>query len=147
MDGFKTVLRKHSLKATSQRLAVHQAMLALGHASADQVCEWISAESRIPFTVASVYNILSQMSQLGIYTRRCSSNNKMYFDVNANWHAHMYDTENNEYFDLTDLDVMDEELLDFIESRIKNRRYRGYKVDGFDLQIICHPTAKKNISR
>lgn len=142
MDGFKTVLRKHSLKATSQRLAVHQAMLALGHASADQVCEWISAESRISFTVASVYNILSQMSQLGIYTRRCSSNNKMYFDVNTFTHIHLYDTVNSEF-----KDVMDEELLDFIESRIKNRRYRGYKVDGFDLQIICHPTAKKNISR
>ena len=74
MDRFKSVLKRHSLKATPQRLAVHEAMLSLGHASADQVCE----------------------------------------------------------------------LLEMVESRIKSKRYRGYKVDGVDIQIICHPTTRKN---
>lgn len=142
MDSFKTLLKKHSLKATPQRLAVHDAMLALGHASADQVCEWISAHGRTKFTVASVYNILSQMSSMGVYSHRLSANSKMYFDVNTFSHVHLYDTTNNEY-----KDVFDEELMDMIESRIKNRRFRGYKVDGIDLQIICHPTTKKNITK
>ena len=39
MDRFKSVLKRYSLKATPQRLAVHEAMLSLGHASADQVRE------------------------------------------------------------------------------------------------------------
>ena len=142
MDEFKSMLKKNSLKATSQRMAVHEAMLSLGHACADQVCEWISAKGKTTFTVASVYNILSQMSQLGIYSRRFSSNNKMYFDVNTFTHIHLYDTTNNEF-----KDFMDEELTDMIESRIRNRRYRGFKVDGFDLQILCHPTTKKNIAK
>lgn len=141
-DGFRALLKKHSLKATPQRLAVHEAMLALGHACADQVCEQISSEGRTSFTIASVYNILSQMAEIGVYSRRLSANNKMYFDVNTFTHIHLYDTTNNEY-----RDIMDEELIDMIGSRIRNRRFRGFKIDGIDLQIICHPTTKKNFMK
>ena len=55
-------------------------------------------------------------------------------------HIHLYDSVNNEY-----KDIMDEELVELIEFKIKNKRYRGFKVDGIDLQVICHPTAKKNV--
>ncbi|MBR5073247.1 MAG: hypothetical protein IKX29_06850, partial [Bacteroidales bacterium] len=75
----------------------------------------------------------------GVYTHRFSSNNKMYFDVNNFKHVHLYDTVNNEF-----KDVMDEELMEMVESRIRSKRYRGYKVDGVDIQIICHPTVKKS---
>lgn len=139
MDRFRSVLKRHSLKATPQRLAVHEAMLSLGHASADQVCELLDSRGGTRVTVASVYNILTQMTLLGIYTHRFSANNKMYFDVNGFKHLHLYDTVNNEF-----KDVMDDELLEMVESRIKSKRYRGYKVDGVDIQIICHPTTRKN---
>lgn len=139
MDRFKSMLKRHSLKATPQRLAVHEAMLSLGHASADQVCELLDSKGGTRVTVASVYNILTQMTLLGIYTHRFSANNKMYFDVNGYKHLHLYDTVNNEF-----KDVMDDELLEMVESRIKSKRYRGYKVDGVDIQIICHPTTRKN---
>ena len=55
MDEFKQVLKSHSLKATSQRLMVHKAMLELGHASADMVCERIGHELGGGVSVASVY--------------------------------------------------------------------------------------------
>ena len=42
IEEFKQLLKKHSLKATPQRLAVHEAMMSLGHASADMVTEVIS---------------------------------------------------------------------------------------------------------
>jgi Fe2+ or Zn2+ uptake regulation protein len=139
MDRFKSVLKRHRLKATPQRLAVHEAMLDLGHASADQVGEWIAARSDTRVTPASVYNILTQMTLLGVYVHRFSANNKMYFDVNTFRHIHLYDSVNNEY-----RDIMDDELLETVESRIRGKRYRGYKVDGVDIQIICHPTTRKN---
>ena len=139
MDRFKSALKRHGLKATSQRLAVHEAMLDLGHASADQVGEWISARSDTRVTPASVYNILTQMTLLGVYVHRFSANNKMYFDVNTFRHVHLYDTVNNDY-----KDIMDEELLEMVESRVRSKRYRGYKVDGVDIQIICHPTTRKS---
>ena len=139
MDRFKSILKRHSLKATPQRLAVHEAMLSLGHASADQVCEFLESKGGTRVTVASVYNILTQMTLLGIYTHRFSANNKMYFDVNGYKHIHLYDTVNNEF-----KDVMDDELLEMVESRVRARRFRGYKVDGVDIQIVCHPTTRKN---
>lgn len=139
MDRYKSVLKRHRLKATPQRLAVHEAMLDLGHASADQVGEWIASRGVTRVTPASVYNILTQMTLLGVYVHRFSANNKMYFDVNTFRHVHLYDTVNNDY-----RDIMDEDLLEMVESRVRGKRYRGYKVDGVDIQIICHPTTRKS---
>ena len=82
LDEFRSRLKRHGLKATRQRLEVHEAMMALGHASADMVTEEIARRGIVKVTVASVYNILSQLADLKIYSRRLSSNNKMYFDIN-----------------------------------------------------------------
>ena len=65
LDDFRTQLRRHNLKATRQRLAVHEAMMDLGHASADMVREELARQGS-HVTVASVYNILSQLAdQIG----------------------------------------------------------------------------------
>ncbi|MBQ9175090.1 MAG: transcriptional repressor [Bacteroidales bacterium] len=138
MDEFRTLLKRHGLKATPQRIAVHEAMMELGHASADMVTEHISSSGRTSVTVASVYNILSQLALLGIYHHRMSSNSKMYFDVTTSNHLHLYDTVNNVY-----RDIFDDDLLDLIQSRLGKRRFRGFKVDGIDIQILCHPSKTK----
>lgn len=137
-EEFKKILKKHSLKATPQRLAVHEAMSALGHASADMVAEMIKEKGTAKVTTASVYNILTQMAMLGVYDYRLSANNKMYFDVNTFKHIHLYDHENHLF-----KDVIDDELIDIIESYLSKKRFRGYKVEGFDIQIVGKPTRKK----
>lgn len=137
MENFKSALKRYSLKATPQRLAVHEAMLKLGHASADMVAEELS-NSNTKVTIASVYNILTQLALLGIYDHRMSSNNKMYFDVNTFRHIHIYDCENHLY-----KDVMDDELLDIVESHLGKRRFRGYKIDHIDIQLVGRPSKKK----
>lgn len=135
-DGFVATLKKNSLKATPQRLAVHRAMQKLGHASADMVAQEISGwETSI--TVATVYNILSEFAKLGIYSRRLSANNKMFFDLNSYEHAHFYDIENNTYRDISE-DKVISELLE----RLSKKRFRGYKVDYIDIQIVGHPNKK-----
>lgn len=138
MDHFKNVLKAHSLKATPQRLAVHEAMLKLGHASADMVTEEILKSSSTKVTVASVYNILTNMALLGIYHHRLSSNNKMYFDVNTFRHLHIYDCENHQY-----KDVVDNELMELVENHFVKRRFRGYSIEHIDIQLIGRPTKKK----
>lgn len=135
LEEFKILLKKHNLKATRQRLAVHQAMLSLGHASADMVAEEIEKEGTTDVTVASVYNILSQIAMLGIYHHRMSANNKMYFDVNTFKHMHLYDTVNHAF-----KDVIDEELTELIYSRLGQKKFKGYKVTDIDIQIICRPS-------
>lgn len=138
MQKFKALLKQHKLKATPQRLAVHNVMLQLIHASAEQVADVLKEESESKVSVSSVYNILSQMASLGIYGRRLSVNNVMYFDVNPENHLHLYDPQNNIF-----KDVQDPDLLMEIEERIKRHRYRGFRVSSVEVNVICHPPKKR----
>lgn len=138
IEEYREILKKHSLKATPQRLAVHEAMSELGHASADMVMETIKAKGTAKVTLASVYNILTHMAMLGVYNYRLSSNNKMYFDVNTFKHIHLYDKENHIF-----KDVVDDELVSIIESYLGRKRFKGYKIEGIDIQILGRPTRKK----
>lgn len=138
IEEFKTLLRKNSLKATPQRLAVHEAMMTLGHACADMVTEAIKEKGTAKVTLASVYNILTHMAMLGIYDYRLSANNKMYFDVNTFKHIHFYDQDNHVF-----KDVVDDDLVALIESHLSRKRVRGYRIEGFDIQLIGRPARKK----
>ena len=135
VDDLRIILKKHGLKATQQRVAVHMAMLSLGHASADMVAEETARAKVANVTAASVYNILSQLADIGIYSRRLSANNKMYFDVNTSKHIHLDDSVNNTFRDL-----QDDELIDYVQSHLGRKRFRGYKVEGIDIQIVCRPS-------
>ena len=142
IEEFKKILREKQLKTTPQRVSVHEAMLSLWHASADMVAEYISKKGGQSVTISSVYNSLLSLSDLGIYHHRYSSNNKMYFDVNTFKHIHLYDTVSNSYKDL-----LDDELISLVESRLKEHRIRGYKIDDIDIQIICRPSRKSRIKQ
>ena len=140
LDAFKRQLEAHGMKATPQRIAVHTAMMDLVHASAEMVYEHVTKSGACSISPVSVYNILTDMATEGIYARRFSANNKMYFDINSYRHVHLYDTRNNEF-----IDVDADELVNLVEAGLKGRRFRGYKTDGIDIQITCHPTRKKLI--
>lgn len=137
LEDFRTQLRRHGLKATKQRLAVHGAMMELEHASADMVREKLALEGS-KVTSASVYNILSQLADYHIYNRRLSATNKMFFDVDGSKHIHLYDRENHCYRNL-----IDEELSTLVASHLKRRRFKGFTVEDIDIQIIAKPTRKK----
>ena len=138
IEDFKAILKKHSLKATPQRLAVHEAMISLGHACADMVTEAIKEKNTAKVTLASVYNILTHMAMLGVYNYRLSANNKMYFDVNTFKHIHFYDQDNHVF-----KDVVDDELVALIESHLSRKRVKGYKIESFDIQLVGRPTREK----
>ena len=138
IEQFKAILKNHSLKATAQRLAVHEAMMQLGHASADMVTDAIRRNGKAKVTVASVYNILTQLALLGIYDYRMSANNKMYFDVNTFPHMHIYDRESHIY-----KDVIDDELIGIVEEKLRHRRFKGFRIEHIDIQIIGVSSQKK----
>ena len=131
VEEFKQILKKHSLKATPQRLAVHEVMIELGHASADMVTEAIAAKGTTKVTVASVYNILTNLAMLGIYDYRLSSNNKMYFDVNTYGHAHFYDPCSNKH-----LDYEDRELVKIVTDYVNEKGMENFKLSSVDIQLI-----------
>ena len=131
------MLKDKGLKATPQRLAVHQAMRTLGHASAEEVAAQIAAQGGTAVSPASVYNILTTLADLRIYDRRSGRGNKMVFDVRSGRHLHLYDTRDETWQDLDD-----EELLSLVEAHFKGRRFRGYTIDGIEVQLLCHPTRR-----
>ena len=137
LEEFRTQLRRHKLKATRQRLAAHEVMMELGHASADQVQETLRQRGAA-VTVASVYNILAQLADQRIYGRRLSATNKMFFDINNSLHIHLYDRENHTYRDL-----MDDELQNLVNAHLKRRKFKGYTVEDIDIQLIARPTTRK----
>ena len=137
MDEFRSQLRRHNLKATRQRLAVHEVMMVLGHASPDMVVQEL-ANRGSHVTVASVYNILSQLADNRIYSRRLSTGSKMFFDVNSARHIHLYDRDNHTYRDL-----IDEELTMLVASHLRRRKFKGFTVEDIDIQLIAHPTRSK----
>lgn len=135
---FKRLLRDKGLRATPQRMAVHEAMCALVHAGADDVAAWIAEHGEgVRISPASVYNTLSMLADLKIYARCSSRGGKMVFDVRTGRHLHLYDTENHSY-----RDVEDEALFNWVETHFKGRRFRGFKLDGFEVQLLCHPSRK-----
>ena len=139
-EDFRKILKKNALKATPQRLAVFRAMCNMGHASADQVCEYIEKEGEVKITVASVYNILTDFSELGVYKHRLSANNKMIFDITTEDHAHFYDIENNTY-----RDINIDETIGELKAKLMKKKFKGYKVDYVDIQIVGHPTRKGRV--
>ena len=134
MEEFRTMLRRHNLKATRQRIAIHEVMMELVHASADDVREALLQRGS-GVTAASVYNILSQLADEHIYARRLSVTSKMFFDVNNSRHIHLYDRENHTYRDL-----VDEELQLLATSHLKRRKFKGFSVEDIDIQLIARPT-------
>ena len=137
-ERFRNLLKSHGLKVTPQRLAVHNAMLSLVHASAESVSQYIAATGERQISVSSVYNILNQMAELGIYRKRLSSDSTLYFDAVPANHIHLYNYVSNEF-----KDIQDPELLAQVEETIKRHRYRGLKVERVEVNVICHPSRKK----
>lgn len=137
LDDFRTQLRRHKLRATRQRLAVHQVMMELEHASAEDVHDAL-VQREMAISAASVYNILSQLADEHIYGRRLSATNKMYFDIVNGRHIHLYDRENHVYRNL-----LDEELSTLVATHLKRRKFKGFTVEDIDIQLIARPTRRK----
>ena len=138
IEDFKAALKLCGMKATPQRLAVHQAMMALEHACADTVAGFIADNLGTGISVASVYNILTGLTEKGLYTRRLSEDNRMWFDVCPRNHLHLYDCVSREFSN-----IPDNGLMNVVESAIRHRRFRGYKIDHVEVQVVCRPTKRR----
>lgn len=135
MTEFRSLLKKRGLKATAQRLAVHRAMMELGHGSAEDVEKSIiRLAPGAKITQSSIYNILTQLADAGIYRYRLSANNKMYFDAALGKHIHLYDTVNHSFRDLPT-----DELIDSVIEKLSRKRFKGYKIEGIDINILLRP--------
>lgn len=130
MQTIKEKIQQSGLKATPQRIAVYNAMMKLGHASADMVVDTLK-DSFPTLTVATIYNVLESFVEAGLVVRRYSSNNKMYFDVNTYEHAHVYDRKTNTY-----LDYDDPELIKLVMDYLSRKGSPDLVFTNVDIQLI-----------
>lgn len=130
MQTIKEKIQQSGLKATPQRIAVYNAMMELGHASADMVVDTLK-ESFPTLTVATIYNVLESFVEAGLVVRRYSSNNKMYFDVNTYEHAHVYDRKTNTYRDYDD-----PELIKLVMDYLSRKGSPDLVFTNIDIQLI-----------
>jgi Fur family peroxide stress response transcriptional regulator len=127
-------IKEAGLKATPQMLAIYESMRKLGHASVDMVIEDLK-NSFPTLTVATIYNVLESFVNTGLLTRRFSSNNKMYFDVNVYEHAHFYDQEENSY-----MDFHDPELVRLVMDYLSTKQIEKFDVKTVDIQLVGKKT-------
>ena len=59
----------------------------------------------------------------------------MYFDVNTFRHIHLYDYVNNTF-----KDVIDDDFMDNLDAYFAKKKYKGYRVECVDVQIVCRPS-------
>lgn len=137
-EKFRKILTDRGFKVTPQRLAVHRAMCTLVHAGADEVFEHISKEGETGISSMSVYNILDQLADSGIYSRRLGQLGRMTFDVDPRPHVHLYDKVSGEYKNIDDVEV-----FNLVEKQLKGRRWKGHKLESIDIQINCRPSRTK----
>lgn len=130
METIKEKIHQSGLKATPQRIAIYGAMQKLGHASADMITEVLNGIFP-SLTIATVYNVLESFVGVGLLVRRCSSNNKMYFDVNTYDHAHFYDPCSNRH-----VDYEDKELVNVVKNYINSKGIDNFNLDYVDIQLI-----------
>ena len=130
MENIKEKIHESGLKATPQRIAIYSAMQKLGHASADMITSELAGVFP-SLTIATVYNVLESFVEAGLLVRRCSSNNKMYFDVNTYGHAHFYDPCSNKH-----LDYEDRELVKIVTDYVNDRGLENFKLSSVDIQLI-----------
>ncbi len=135
---FRSILKAKGLKATPQRLAVHEAMLEMVHASADMVRDFVWKKG-VSITTASVYNTLEQLCASGIYKRFPTPDNKVWYDVLTGPHVHIYDRKRAEYKDLAD-----EQTLSMLNAWFKEHQPKGYRIDDIALHLICHKSRKSS---
>ena len=137
MDGkgqsIKDLLNSRGLKATHQRMLVYEAMRGLGHASADMVEEKVralSGASGTGYSLATIYNTLDSLVDVGLLVRRPSFGSKMYFDVNTYDHCHVYDEE-------TDCisDFEDPGLMSVISGYLERKGEKNFKISRVDVQL------------
>ncbi len=85
------LLRGAGLRPTRQRVALAQLLFASGdrHVTAERLHEEALA-SRVPVSLATVYNTLHQFTEAGLLREVAIEGAKTYFDTNTSNHYHFF---------------------------------------------------------
>ena len=94
-------LRKSGLKPTRQRLLLSKLLFSKGdkHFTAEEIRKLVLTKGA-KISLATIYNNLNQMVDVGLLKKRQVEKGGVYFDNNVSNHYHLFDEENNTLIDI-----------------------------------------------
>ncbi len=95
------MLQSVGLRPTRQRMALGWLLFGKGdrHLTAEMLYEEAS-QAKVPVSLATVYNTLNQLTDVGLLRQVSVDGTKTYFDTNVSDHHHFYLENNHELIDI-----------------------------------------------
>ena len=101
LSDLRDKLRRVGLRPTRQRVSLGWLLFAQGdrHITAEMLFEE-ATRSRVPVSLATVYNTLHQFTEAGLLRILAIEGAKTYFDTNTSDHHHFYVEGENKVYDI-----------------------------------------------
>jgi Fur family iron response transcriptional regulator len=121
------LMRAAGLRPTKQRTALAWLLFGKGerHITAEMLYEE-SVKATIPVSLATIYNTINQLADLGLLRRVRVDGAKTYYDTNVSNHHHFYFESNHELVDIPNAELRIEAMPDIPD---------GYDVSRIDMVI------------
>ncbi len=102
VSDLKDKLRRVGLRPTRQRISLGWLLFAKGdrHITAEMLYEE-AMRSRVPVSLATVYNTLHQFTDVGLLRQLAVDGSKSYFDTNMTEHHHFFVEGDEELIDVS----------------------------------------------
>ena len=127
-EDIRNKFSEKGLKITPQRVIILEAVYILNnHPTADNIIEYIRESNP---NIATVYKVLETLVETGLIKKETSDRDVMRYDGVIDNHHHLYCSE----CDLIE-DYTDEDLDILLQNHFKNKIIKGFKLEGFVLQI------------
>jgi Fur family iron response transcriptional regulator len=116
MHDLRARLRVAGMRPTRQRLALGWLLYGKGHrhVTAERLFEE-AVESRVPVSLATIYNTLHQFTRAGLLREIATDGAKTHFDTNTSDHHHFLFETNNELTDISPAEIEIHRLPDVPE--------------------------------
>jgi Fur family iron response transcriptional regulator len=100
-----SLLRKHGIQPTSQRILITRLMLERHtHLSAEEVFRLVNASDK-QVSKATVYNTLGLLTEKGVIREVIADPNRVFYDPNTSPHHHFFDVESGALQDIDAAEV------------------------------------------
>jgi Fur family iron response transcriptional regulator len=101
LHDLRSKLRRVGLRPTRQRISLGWLLFSKGdrHITAEMLFDEAS-RSRVPVSLATVYNTLHQFTEVGLLRQLAVDGSKTYFDTNPTEHHHFFLEEQGELIDM-----------------------------------------------
>ena len=132
-------IKRAGLKITPQRRVVYEAMMALRHATIEEIIRYVQSKDPA-ITVSTVYRILDAMCKAHLVSLVFHPElGKSYYDITVAEHHHVFQGQQI-------LDYMDADLSALIRQYLRDKHFAADEIDKIQVQITIN-NSKLNSKR